>query len=61
MIQHLAEEALERIEVAVGGQQEVDRIAVLSDGPVEVVPLAAHLDVNLVDPDRSAVRLAELA
>ena len=59
--QHLAEEALGRVEVALGGQQEVDRIAVLVDGPVEVAPLTADLDVGLINPDRTAVRLAELA
>ena len=33
----------------------------LVDGPVEVAPLTPHLDVGLVDPDRSAMRLTELA
>jgi hypothetical protein len=32
---------------------------VLVDGPVQIPPLAADLDVCLVDPDRAAVRLAE--
>ena len=45
---HLAEEALDGVEISVGGQQEVDRIAVLVDGSVEVAPLAANLDVDTV-------------
>jgi len=39
----------------VGGQQEVDRLVVLVDGPIEVAPLAADLDVSLIDPDRGGL------
>ena len=49
------------MEVAVGGEQEVDRLAVLVDGSVEIAPLAANLDVRFVDPHRAAVRPTELA
>ncbi len=49
--QHLTEEALGRVEIPVGSQQEVDRVAVLVDGSVQVAPLATHLDVGFVDPD----------
>src|SRR3954463_14255493 len=34
--------------------------AVLVDGAVQVAPLPTHLDVCLVDPDRAAVRPAEV-
>ena len=40
-----------RVEIALGRKQEVDRVSVLVDGPVQVAPLAADLDVCLVDPD----------
>jgi hypothetical protein len=61
ILQHLTEKALGRIEVALGGEQEVDRLPVLVDGPVEVAPLAPHLDVGFVDAHRAAVRFAEPA
>ena len=32
----------------------------LLDGPVQIAALAAHLDVGLVDPDRAAMRFADL-
>src|SRR5215217_1107549 len=51
ILQHLAEEALGRVEIALGREQEVDRVSVLVDGPVQIAPLAADLDVGLVDPD----------
>ena len=59
--QHLAEEALGCVKIPVGGQQKVDRVPVLVDGPVQVAPLAADLDVGLIDLDRAAVRLAKRA
>ena len=51
VFQRLAEEALGGLQVALRGEQEVDRVSVLVDGPVQVAPLAADLDVCLVDPD----------
>ena len=39
------------VEIALRGKQEVDRISVLVDGAVQVSPLAADLDVGLVNPD----------
>jgi hypothetical protein len=59
ILPRLAEEALGRLQVAVGGQQEVDGRAMLVDGPVQIAPLAADLDVGLVDAHGPAVRLAE--
>ena len=59
ILQRLAEEALGSIEVALGRQQEVDWVPVLVDGPVQIAPLAADLDVCLVDPDRAAMGFAE--
>ena len=46
VLQHLAEEALGRLQIALGRQEKVDRHAVLVDGPVQVSPLAADLDVT---------------
>ena len=43
VLQHLAEEALGGPQVARGGEQEIDRRAVLVDSPVQVSPLAADL------------------
>src|SRR3954452_4679149 len=51
VFQRLAEEALGRLQVALRREQEVDRVSVLVDGPVQVAPLAADLDVGLVDAD----------
>ena len=59
--QHLAKEALGGVGISARSQQEVDRIAVLVDGSVEVAPLATDPDVGLVDPDRSTMGLTELA
>jgi hypothetical protein len=50
VFQRLAEEALGGLQVALRGEQEVDRVSVLVDGPVQVAPLAADLDVGLVPP-----------
>jgi hypothetical protein len=57
VLQRLAEEALGRTEIAVGCQQEVDRRAVLVEGPVEIAPLAPDLDV---DPMGTGYRLGSL-
>src|SRR4051794_490658 len=57
LLQHLAEEALGRLQVARGGEQKVDRRAMLVDGPVQVSPLAADLDIGLVNANRPAVWL----
>src|SRR3954451_21856581 len=51
LLQHLAEEALRRVQVALRGEEEVDRVSVLVDGPVQIPPLAADLNVRLVDAD----------
>jgi hypothetical protein len=34
--------------IALGSEQEVDRIAIASNGPVEILPLTVDLDVGLV-------------
>jgi hypothetical protein len=59
ILQHLAEEALGCPQVARGGEQKIDRRAVFVDGPVQVAPLAADLDVRLVNANRPAMRLAK--
>src|SRR5215212_3126109 len=59
LLQGLAEEALGGLQVALRREQEVNGRTVLVDGPVQVPPLAANLDVYLVDADRAAVRLAK--
>src|SRR3954469_20782468 len=59
VFQRLAEEALGGLEVALCREQEVHGRAVLVDGPVQIAPLAADLDVCLVDANRPAVWLAE--
>ena len=51
ILQRLAEEALGRLQVALRGEQEVDRVSVLVDGPVQIAPLTPDLDVRSVDPD----------
>src|SRR3954447_4266250 len=51
ILQRLAEEALGGLQIALRGEQEVHGRAVLIDGAVEIAPLAADLDVRLVDPD----------
>ena len=52
--ERLAEEALGRLLVALGAEQEVDRLARAVDGAVEVAPLAADPDEGLVDVPRPA-------
>src|SRR6266481_489829 len=44
-----AEECLSSGDTAIGTQQKIDSFAVLVDGPIQVVPLAADLDVGLID------------
>src|SRR5215213_8726798 len=43
VFQRLAKEALGRLQIARGGEQEVDGRAVLVDGPVQIPPLATDL------------------
>ncbi len=45
------EEAFSGVEIALSREQEVDRVAVLVDGAVQVTPLAPDLDVGLVNPE----------
>jgi len=52
VLEHLAEEPFGGLEITLGGQQEVDRLAILVDGPVQVPPLASDPDVGLVNADR---------
>ena len=59
VLQRLAGEALGRLKIALGGEQEVDRVPVLVDGPVEIAPLPADADVGLVDADRAAMGFTE--
>jgi len=42
------EEAPGRCQIALGGEQEVHRVAVAVDGPVQILPLAGHQDVGLI-------------
>ena len=51
ILQHLAEEPLGRLQITLCREQEVDRRAMLVDSAVEIAPLAADLDVCLVDAD----------
>src|SRR3954449_735742 len=51
VFQRLAEEALGRLQVALRHQQEVHGRAMLINGPVQIPPLAADLDVCFIDPD----------
>src|SRR3954470_8220734 len=51
VFKRLAEEALGRVQIALRGEQEIDRVSVLVDGPVQIALLAPDLDVCLVDPD----------
>jgi hypothetical protein len=55
----LVEEALRRSHVALRRQQEVDGLALLVDGAVEILPDALDLDVRLIHtpaaPDRALV------
>src|SRR3954452_4870323 len=51
LLQHLAEEALGGIEVALRREEEVHGRAMLVDGPVQIAPPAPDLDVCLIDPD----------
>src|SRR3954447_14146687 len=44
ILQHLAEEALGRLQIALRREQEVHRRAMLVDGAVQIAPLAPDLD-----------------
>ena len=57
---HLAEEPLGGIEIALCGQQEIHRIAAFVDGPIQVSPFAADLDIRLIDTNGARVRLTNL-
>src|SRR3954468_4060540 len=59
VFQRLAEEALGRLQVALRREEEINRVSVLVDGPVQIAPLAADLDVCLIDADRAAMGFAE--
>jgi len=59
--QHFPEKALGGVEVALCGEQKVNRILTIVDGAVQIAPLAAYLDIGLVDPNRATMRSAELA
>jgi len=59
VLQHFAKEALGRLQIALRSQEEIDRDAVLADGPVQISPLTADLDVGLVNANRAAVGFAE--
>ena len=59
ILQHLAEKALGSLQIAPGGEQEVDGRAVLVDGPVKIMPLSSDLDVRFINPDRAAMGFAE--
>jgi hypothetical protein len=52
----LAEELLCSLGVALGREQEVNRLAAAVDRTVPVHPAALHPDVGLVDPPRAVVR-----
>ncbi|OWK25476.1 hypothetical protein AJ87_09545 [Rhizobium yanglingense] len=52
--QHLAEEALRGIKIAL--HQEIHRVPMLINRPIQIVPLAANFDAGLIKPDRAAVR-----
>ncbi len=59
LLQRLAEEPLGGVEIALGGEEEVDRLAVLVDGAIQVAPLTPDPDLGLIDADRTAMGLAE--
>src|SRR4051794_19499332 len=52
----LAEETFGRLLVALGAEQEVDRLAGAVDRPVEIAPRAADSDISFVDVPRPAAR-----
>src|SRR3712207_1155337 len=54
--QRPAEEAFGRLLVALGAEQEVDRLAGAVDRPVEIAPLPVDPDVGFVDVPRPAAR-----
>src|SRR5882672_9103567 len=46
--ERLAEERLRRGDAAVGSQQKVDRLALLVDGAVQIVPAASNWNVGFI-------------
>jgi hypothetical protein len=52
--ERLSKKRLRRRDTAVATQQKVDRLALLVDGPVKVVPLRLDRNVCLVDSPRGA-------
>ena len=59
-LERLAEERLGGCNPAVSAQQKVDRLAVLIDSAIQVVPLRLNLDIGLVNPPRGTNGLCEL-
>src|ERR1700730_6108704 len=57
LLRCLGEEPLSRSHITLSAQEEVDGAALFIDGPVEVNPLAAHLDISLVHAPRVNQRL----
>src|SRR5882672_11084594 len=55
----LAEKRLCCGDAAVGSQQEIDGLALLVDGAIQVVPAAMNGDVSLIHTPRSADRSSE--
>ena len=54
--ERLAEEALGRLLVALGAEQEVDGLAGAVDGAIEIAPLTVDPEVGLIDVPRPAAR-----
>src|SRR3954452_19407072 len=52
----LAKELLRRFGIAFGREQEVDRLAVAVDRPVQVGPAALHLHIVLTPPPRAVAQ-----
>jgi hypothetical protein len=57
--ERLAKERLRRRDSAISSQQEVDRLPMLVDCAIQIVPLRLDLDVRLINPPRGADRLGE--
>lgn len=55
VLQHLAEKPLGSVDVTLCRQQEVDRISLAVDGPVQVAPFATNSDLGLIDTHRAAM------
>lgn len=61
ILEHLAEEPFGGVEIALGGQQEINGISCFVDGAIQVSPFTTDLDIGLVDPDRASMWLAKLS